>query len=89
MCFLKPTVYASVAADRISTDQKAKAGETSIKQLLTQLVKHTIKSENFGGLRGSTQGMFSPCRAPNQSSVDILAMQNQTVRTIKVLLCQT
>ena len=83
MRFLKPVVFASGTADRI-TDNNAKAGEPSMKQMRIKLIKDTIDSENFVGLRGSTQAMFSTDRAPSQFFIDILAMLNQTS---KVLLC--
>lgn len=83
MRFLAPALLASGTADRI-TDNNAKAGETSMKHLRIKLIKDTIESENFHGLRGSTQAMFSPGRAPCQFFSDILAMLSQTS---KVLLC--
>lgn len=52
MRFLKPVVFASGTADRI-TDNNAKAGEPSMKQMRIKLIKDTIDSENFVGLRGS------------------------------------
>ncbi len=59
MRFLKPAVLASGTADCI-TDNNAKAGDMSMKQVRIKLIKQTIERENFADLRGSTQAMFSP-----------------------------
>lgn len=83
MRFLKPAVFASGIADRI-TDNNAKVGDTNMKLLRMKLVKATIESEDFGGLRGSTDAMFSPGRAPSKFFVQVHGMLNTSN---KVLLC--